>query len=196
MLNDMRREVKELRPKVEKLAVTAEDVAQKVDKHLPKILAESEQAGKTINTNLPPLVKRSEDVLARSETAEDTLIDLSENFKLYRDVMGAAHAGSQNKSLFAYGTSILNLVGRQPNAKIGVKRPGANEPLRQPVPAKEWASAAQKDAYLLSLGAKTKEDVLAGLARSRSPAPLHIQFGSQLPRLLGDWIREMHKDES
>jgi hypothetical protein len=62
------------------------------------------------------------------------------------------------------------------------------------VPAKQWAAAAQKDAQFLSLVAKTKEDVLHGLARTGSIAPLHIQVGDQPPRLLADWIKELHPD--
>jgi hypothetical protein len=186
MLNDVRLEIKGLRPKVEKLADTAENVAVKLDKHLPRILAETEQAGKTINTQLPP-------ILERSEVAVDGLADLSDRFQQYQDLMGALHATSQNKPLFAYGTSVLDFIGGQ-NATVGVKKPGPKQPLRKAVPAKEWARAARKDAYFLSLVGKTKEDMLHGLARTRSLVPLSIQVEDQAPRLLADWLKAMHPD--
>jgi hypothetical protein len=194
MLNDLRLKVEKLADRADKLTGKVEDVTDRVDKHLPKILAETEQVGKTVNTDLPPLVKRSETALAQAELAMDSLAELSSNFSQFRDLMGVVHAGSQNKPLFSYGTSILNFIGEQPKAVIGTKTPGPKPSLRHAVPAKEWASAAQKDAYFLSLAAKTKSDVLHGLARTRSAAPLFIQLGDQLPRLLGDWLQESHPD--
>jgi hypothetical protein len=62
------------------------------------------------------------------------------------------------------------------------------------VPAREWAKASQKDAHSLSLVATSKEEVLHGLARTRSAAPLYIQFASEAPRLLADWLREVHPE--
>jgi hypothetical protein len=186
MLNDVRLEVKRLSPKVEKLADTGEDVALKLDKHLPRIITETEQTGKTINTQLPP-------ILERSEVAVDRLADLSDNFKQYRDLAGVLNAGSQNKPLFAYGTSVLSFIGDQ-KASIGVKKPGPKPALQQPIPAKEWARSAQKDAHFLSLVGKSKEDMLHGLARTRSVSPLYIQVAEQAPRLLGDWLKAMHPE--
>ena len=60
------------------------------------------------------------------------------------------------------------------------------------VPAKEWAGAARKDVHFLSLVATSKEEMLHGLARTRSPAPWYIQVGEQAPRLLADWVKEVH----
>jgi hypothetical protein len=193
MLNDLRLEVKALSPKVEKLIDKSEDVAAKVDKHLPRLLAETEQAGKTINTNLPPLVKRSEAFLDQSASTEESLIDLTDSFRQYRDLMGGAQGGKQDKPMLAYGTSLLKFIGEQ-NASIGVKKRGPEQAVRQAVPARQWASTAQRDLYFLSLVAKTKEDMLHGLARTRSPAPLQILLQDQGPRLLGDFLRDLHPE--
>jgi hypothetical protein len=106
--------------------------------------------------------------------------------------MGVVHTASQNKGLFSYGMSLLSFLGGQ-SATIGVKKPG-QEALQRAVPAKQWASAAQKDAHFLSLIAKTKDEVLHGLARTGSSAPLHIQVGDQPPRLLADWLKESHPE--
>jgi hypothetical protein len=87
MLNDMRL-------KVDKLANKVEDVTDRVDKHLPKILTETEQVGKTVNTDLPPLVQRSEDVLARSEVAVDSLVEFPIRKDCFRLVVGASTAAA------------------------------------------------------------------------------------------------------
>jgi hypothetical protein len=196
MLNDMRLAVKELSPKVEKLAGTAEEMAQKLDAHLPQILKETEQAGKTLNSSLPPLVKRSEALVGHAEIAVDSLADLTDSFKQYRDLMGIVHGASSNKPLLAYGTSLLDFIGAQ-KATIGVKpsappsgpKDGASPPaLQRAMPASEWARAARKDVAFLSLIAGSKEEMLHGLARTRSMAPLQIQLADQVPRLLGDWL--------
>jgi hypothetical protein len=204
MLNDIRMEVKGLAPKADKLLAKADELLAKtdaqlprilaqteqltaqLDRHLPRILAQTEQAAGTINTQLPTL-------LARSEVAIDNVADLSENFKQYKGLMGIVHAATQDKGLFSYGTGLLSWLGGH-DATIGVRPAGSSLPLRQPVPAKQWAAAARPDAQFLSLVAKSKEDVLHGLARTKSPAPWHIQLPGQAPRLLADWLKETHPE--
>jgi hypothetical protein len=204
MLNDLRLEVKGLAPKADRLLARAEELLDKtdaqlprilsqteqttaqLDRHLPRILARAEQAAGTINTRLPTL-------LARSEVAIDNVADLSENFKQYKGLMGIVHVATQDKGLFSYGTSLLSFLGGH-DAGIGVRPAGSSQALRQVTPAKEWASAARGDAHFLSLVAKSKEDVLHGLARTKSSAPWHIQVGKQPPRLLAEWIKEAHPE--
>jgi hypothetical protein len=190
MLNDIRRDVKGLTEKADRqlpvILEQAERVSGQLDRHLPRILSQTEQATTTINTQLPAL-------LTRSEEAVDNLADLSDRFKQYQGLMGAVHGARQDKGLFAYGTSILSLLGKQ-DATIGVKKPGPDKALKKAVPAREWAKASQKDAHSLSLVATSKEEVLHGLARTRSAAPLYIQFASEAPRLLADWLREAHPE--
>jgi hypothetical protein len=203
MLNDMRLEVKALGQKADKLAdnaelllartdqhlprilTQAEQATGQLDRHLPRILAQTEQAAKTINANLPLL-------LTHSETAVDNISDLSESFKQYKGLMGVVHVAAQNKGLFSYGASILSLLGGQ-DATIGVKRPGSPT-LAHAMPAKAWAAGTQNDVHFLSLYARTKEDMLHGLTRSRSTSALHIQVGDQPPRLLAEWIKETHAE--
>jgi hypothetical protein len=204
MLNDVRLEVKSLAPSVAQLTVKTEDLVDKMDKnlptlithaektstqidrHLPRILNQTETAAATINTNLPPL-------LNRTEVGLDNLIDLSDSFKQYKGLMGIVHAASQNKGLFSYGSSILGFLGGS-NATIGLKKPGPEGGLKQPMAAKDWAAFAMKDNHFLSLVAKSKEDMLHGLARTNTAAPLHIQVGNQPPRPLADWLKETHPE--
>ena len=211
MLNDMRLEVKRLAPQVEELTDRtealvdrldtqlpqvlshAERVSTQLDSHLPRILSQTESASKTINTQLPRLLKNSEALLVHSEVAVDNLAEVSDSFKQYKGLMGVVHAATQSKGLFSYGTGLLGFLGRS-NATIGVKKPGSGQALQNAMPARQWASAAQGDVHFLSLIGKTKEDMLHGLARTRSVNPLHIQVGDQPPRLLADWLKESHPD--
>lgn len=204
MLNDLRLEVKGLTPKVDRLLARAEDlvdrtdkqlpriltqteqVAAQLDRHLPRILAQTEQATNTINTQLPAL-------LARTEVAIDNVADLSENFKQYKGLMGMVHIATQNKGLFSYGTSLLSWLGGH-DASIGARPAGSDQPLRQVKSAKEWAGAARADAEFLSLVGRSKGDVLHGLARTKSASPWHIQLPGQAPRLLADWVKQMHPE--
>ena len=57
--------------------------------------------------------------------------------------------------------------------------------------AGEGASAAQRDMHFVSLPANTKEDILHGLARTRSLASFCMQVAYRAPRLLVEWLRKM-----
>jgi len=210
MLNDMRLEVKGLGQKAEKLADKADALVERMDKQvpqildradrttsqlarqLPRILSQTERTSKALNTQLPTLLKNTETLLEHTEVAVDNMADLSDSFKQYKGLMGVVHVATQNKGLFSYATSLLGFLGKH-NATIGVKKPGSDS-LRRAMPAKQWAAAAAKDAQFVSLGAKTKDDVLHGLARSGSSTPLHIKIGDQPPRLLADWLKESHPE--
>ncbi len=218
MVNDMRLEVKALAQKADQLAARADELVEKtdllvqktdrqlpviltqtqqvssqLDRHLPSLLSQTERAAKTINTHLPTLLDRSEQLLSRSEVAVDNVSDLADSFKQYKGLMGVVHVATQNKGLFGYGLGVLRLLEGQ-NATIGVKKHGGQGGLKQGLPVKEWASAAQQDVHFLSLFARTKDEMLHGLARTSSPAPLHIQVGDQPPVLLARWVRENHAD--
>jgi hypothetical protein len=190
MLNDVRLDVKRLTERAEKqlpaILTQAEQVTGQLDRQLPRLLAQTQQATGTINTYLPIL-------LTRSEVAVDNLIDLSDNFKQYKGLMGIVHVANQNKGLFSYGTSILNFLDGS-DATIGVKKPGPDGGLKRALPAREWAKGARKDAHFLSLVATSKSNMLHGLARTRSAAPLYVQVGSAAPRLLADWLKEVHPE--
>jgi len=209
MLNDVRLEFKhladkadkliektdKLTAKVDKLAETAdkqvpqllsetERVAKQLELHLPKLLKETETAAATINNNLPRL-------FANANTALDNLSDLSDSFNQYKEVLSVVHTATQNKGLFSYGSSILDWIDGQ-DATIGVKKAGSEPGLKQERPAKEWVASTRKEALFLSLRTTSKAEMLHGLARTSSRAPLYIQIGNKAPRLLADWLKETH----
>jgi hypothetical protein len=84
-----------------------------VNAQLPRLLKQAETAAKSIDANLPLLLKNSERaattldrqlprLIVSAETTLDNVSDLSAGFGQYRSLMGAVHAGQQNKGLLAY----------------------------------------------------------------------------------------------
>jgi hypothetical protein len=204
MLNDIRLQVRATAEKANTLADKADGALAKVDAHLPAILAQAEKAGKQLDNHLPRILIETEAagksisthlprVLIQTEATLDNVADLSDEFKQYKSLMGVVHAASQSKSLFSYGGSILGWLGGREDATIGVKKAGG-EQLAAAVPAKEWAASAKRDVHFLSLVAQSKEEVLHGLSRSKTPKALHIQVGKEPPRPLADWLRETHAE--
>lgn len=190
ILNDIRLSVKGVAERTEQqlpaILTETQQVTSQLDRHLPKLLNQTEQAVTTINSQIPQ-------VLVHTETAADNLAELSDSFRQYKGLMGVVHGGASNKGMFSYGNSLLDLIAGQ-NATIGVMKAAPSPELKQPLPAKEWASSARKDVQFLSLIASTKAEVLHGLARTNSARPLLIQVGEQAPRLLADWFKETHPD--
>jgi hypothetical protein len=212
MLNDIRLDIKGLTERVDQqlpnILTETERVTGQLDRHLPTILKETQQVTKKLDKGLPRLMTQTDRaatsidthlprLILVSEKAMDNLADLSENFRQYQRLMGVVHAAKQNKELLTYGTGVLNLIEGQ-KATIGVSRPSGatskDEPMKHALPAKEWVSAARKDAPFLSLIASSRLDMLNGLTRTYSPAPLSIQIGKEAPRLLADWIRDNHPE--
>jgi hypothetical protein len=179
-------DLKGLTGKADRVLSQSERVTKQLDEQVPRILAATEKATTTLNQQLPIL-------LSHTEAAVDGIEDLSNSFKQYKGLMGVVHRTTQNKGLFSYASGILDLIEGQ-NATVGLKKPGADQGLKQAQPAKDWANASRKDAHFLSLGATSKTDVLHGLTRANSGAPRYIQFGDKAPRLLADWVRETHPE--
>jgi hypothetical protein len=205
MLNDMRLQVRAVAARTERLANKTDELVEKTDRRLPNLLAQAELVAGQLNRNLPRILAQTEKatsavnaqlpaMLAQSEITVDRLAELADGLRQYRALMGVVHGAGQNKGLVSYGESVLGLVGGQ-KATIGVKKPGTAGALKNLVPAKQWAGAARPEAAFLGLIAKNKAEVLHGLARSGSLAgPLQIQLADAAPRLLADWVQEMHPE--
>jgi hypothetical protein len=202
MLNDMRVEVKALAEKADRLTGQAEVLLAKTDEHLPQIMAQTEKVTSQLDSHLPRILRTTEKasetinsqlptLLTHSETAVDSITDLSDNFKQYKGLMGAVHAATKHEGLLSYGASILGFLDGS-DATIGVKKPDGG--LKHAMPAKAFAAAANGDVQFLSLVSRTKEDMLHGLARSKSLAALHVQVGDRSPQLLAAWLKESHPE--
>jgi hypothetical protein len=188
MLNDVRVQLRSLTGQLDQhlphILTNTEQLTERLDRNLPRLLTSAERASTTINEHLPVL-------LVQATTAADNLAELSDNFAQYRGLLGTVHSSSQNKDLLTYGASILDLIEGQ-NATLGVKKAPA-EPVSKPsLPAKQWVAAARKQNNFLSLVAASKADVLHGLARTNTATPWFIKIGDQAPRLLADWIKDVH----
>jgi hypothetical protein len=161
-----------------------EQLTSQLERNLPRLLSEAEQATVILNDKLPRL-------LANASTATDNLAELSDSFAQYRGLMGTVHSAGQDKDLLAYGSSILDLISGQ-KATLGTKPASPERAARPALPAKQWAASARKQNQFLSLVASSKADVLHGLARTTSGTPWFIKVEDQAPRLLADWIKEVH----
>src|SRR5262249_37022768 len=140
-----------------------------------------------LDRNLPTIMENV-------ENASTKLSDVADHFKQFKDLMGTVHGANPDKSMVAYGTGLLSFLSKQDSGRIGVKKPGTKEPLKQAVPAKQWAEGAKSDAHFLSLVCKNKGEMLHGLAKTQSLLPLFIQVKDQAPRLLADYLKEAHPD--
>jgi hypothetical protein len=209
MLNDMRLHLKAMVQKADQhlpsILTKTDRLTTQLDEHLPKLLEQTEKASVTINSHMPKLLNQSEDaattinthlptLLTHTETAMDNIADLSSNFKQYKGLFGMLNVATQNKDMLSYGSNVLNWVEGQPDVKIGVKKPGTSQELKQVVSAKEWATSTKGDVHFLSLVSTTKVEMLHGLSRVNSAAALHVQVGKEPPRPLAEWIKEKHQD--
>jgi hypothetical protein len=176
MLNDIRLQV-------HRTAEKADNLAEKADKQLPAILNNAERVSAQLDKHLPV-------ILADAESAVDSLSAASQDLDLTRGLLGRGPGAPSDEKLATYGESILGLIARQPDATIGVVQPSPGAGLKKPVPAKAWAAAHRGDPRILSTFAASEPEVLHGLARTFSAAPLHIQLPGQVPRLLADWLQE------
>ena len=208
MVNDMRLEFKRLAAQADahlpRILSESERVAGQLDTHLPRLLSQSETAASNINLHLPPLLKNSEQaaatlndqlprLLASTEAAGNGVAQLADDVGDYKAMMAVVHAAKQEKSLFSYGSSILSFIEGQP-ATVGRKKAGTAQPMTAVLPAKSWAGHAKNDVPVLSSTSGSKPDLLHAITRTNSPAPWHIQFGKEAPRLLSDWLKENHPE--
>jgi hypothetical protein len=188
MLNDIRLQIRGLTDQMDQhlphILANTEQLSDQLDRKLPRLLTSAEKASTTINEHLPVL-------LAQATTATDNLAELSDSMAQYRGLLGTVHAAGQNKDLLGYGSSIIDLIEGQ-NATLGVRKAPAEPVTKFSVPAKQWAAAARKQNNFLSLVAASKADVLHGLARTNTATPWFIKVEDQAPRLLSDWIKDVH----
>jgi len=188
MINDTRLEIRR--------------VSERVNQHLPQILEKAEQATRTANEHLPPILEKTQQatktvtehlptILERTNTATQTFAEIAEDVRQLKQLAGLAST-ARDSNLVAYANSVLALIEAQ-DARIGVKRVGGAG-LTSPVPAKEWTVAARKEALVLTAVVKSRQEFLDRLSQNLFHRPWHIQFASQEPQPLRDWLRAHHPE--
>lgn len=148
MLNDMRLQVRELAQnasdeltevrglttRANNILTQTESVTKQLDDKVPKILNQTEQVTGAMNRHLPK-------ILAESEVAVTSIANLGANFRQYKDLMAKVYANKRDAGLLNYGNGLLDLIEKNPDAVVGMKKRGTDQSLKQVMPAKQWAGA-------------------------------------------------------
>jgi len=135
------------------------------------------ETAQTVNAKLPS-------ILEKTEKSAEALADLSEDVRQLRDLAGAS--GPRDNSLVAYADAILDRI-EAADAKIGTKARLSND-LSDPITAKEWVTAARKEAVWLTFRAKSKEELLARLTANKFGTEWQIAMTGASPQPLRKWI--------
>lgn len=177
MLNDIRLEVRQSAE-----AVRASTAA--VNEHLPAVVDRTRKATDTIADHLPAIVEKT-------QVTSETLAELAEDVRQLKELLGVTHT-ARDKNLVAYADSVLKRVEASA-ATVGLKKT-LGSGLKNPLPAKEWAAGARKEAVYLTIVAKSKKELAIRLASNWMGSPWYIQVEGQEPVKLLDWLKAQHAE--
>jgi len=167
MVNDMRLEVNR--------------VGKMVEKHLPPILENAQDASVSVKERLPV-------ILEETEKSVTTLAELTEDVRQFKELFGDMQDAKQNPKLAKHATSVLNLIDSQQEAAIGLEPTEEGGDVKSPVPAQQWVKSARRDARFLNLITRSPGELMERLTTSKSGAPLYIQLANEAPKKLLDWV--------
>ncbi|MEK6234792.1 MAG: leucine-rich repeat domain-containing protein [Planctomycetales bacterium] len=143
------------------------------------------EATREINESLPR-------ILASTEKTTETLAEVSKDVALLRDLAGIS-GGARNESLAGFADSVLDAV-EEIDGEIGLTKKVFGSGLKELIPAKEWATAARKEALWLTFRAKSKEELLTRLCRNKFGSAWYLKPADGAPLPLLDWIVANHPE--
>ena len=152
---------------------------------LNDLRVELKRSAQTVNRDLPV-------ILTNTRQTTDTLAEVSRDIKDLRNLAGVEDA-PRDRTLVAYADGVLDLVESQEGAVVGTEKL-IGKSLSDPLPAKEWAAGARKEAVWLTFRAKSKRELLDRLTESKLGSAWKIQFGDTEPVPLRDWLVENHPE--
>jgi len=141
-----------------------------------------QSVGQTVNEHLPEIVEKT-------RTTAETLAELAEDIRQLKELAGMSHT-PRDQNLVAYANGVLNAI-ESSGGTIGLRKSGGG--LRNPLPAKEWAVGARKEALFLTVVAKSKKELLTRLAKNKFGSSWHIQVGDKEPMPLLEWLQKNHE---
>ncbi len=144
---------------------------------------ELKRSAETVNTHLP-------EILDNTRRSTETLAEVSRDIKDLRNLAGVEDV-PRDKTLVSYADSVLDLIESQADAVIGTEKIFGKE-LSDPVPAKDWAAAARKEAVWLTFRAASKRELLDRLTATKFGSAWRIKVGEEKPSPLHDWLVEHH----
>src|SRR5262245_31743435 len=139
--------------------------------------------GQAVNEHLPEIV-------GKARTTSDTLAALAEDVRQVRQLLGLKE-GSRDKNLVAYANGVVERIEAS-GGSIGLKHPVPGKGLLNPVPAREWAGRARREALGLALLGVSQKEMATGLSRNWLRAPWYIQVKAEEPVPLLDWLKANH----
>jgi hypothetical protein len=176
MVNDVRLEIRRSTDLVR-------TTGQTVNEHLPTLVDRSRKATDTLAENLPEIV-------AKTKTTTETLAELAEDIRQLKELAGVSHT-ARDRNLVAYADSLLDAVEAS-GGTIGLKKTFGGSELKNAAPAKEWVSAARKEALVLTALAKSQKELANRLAKNKFGASWYVQVPGREPVPLLDWLRANH----
>jgi hypothetical protein len=174
MINDLRLEVR-------RSAQTVQGVAQSVNEHLPAIVEKSRKSTEVLAEHLPEIVEKT-------RTTAETLAELAEDIRQLKELAGMSHT-PRDQNLVAYANGALNAI-ESSGGTIGLRKSGGG--LKSPLPAKEWAVGARKEALFLTVVAKSKKELLTRLTKNKFGSSWYIQVGDKEAVPLVEWLQQNH----
>jgi hypothetical protein len=176
MVNDARLEI---RRSVQLL----EDTTRTVNEHLPAILDKTRKTSDLAAEHLP-------EIMAKARKTADTLAELAEDIRQLKELAGATST-VRDQNLVAYADGVLKAV-ESSGGTIGLKKTLGGRGLKNPLPAREWASGARKEALFLTVVARSKKELVTRLGKNFLGAHWYIQVGDAEPVTLLDWLAANH----
>lgn len=176
MVNDTRLEI---RRSVQLL----EDTTRTVQENLPAIVDRTRKTADTVAENLP-------EIMAKARKTSDTLAELAEDIRQLKELAGATST-VRDQNLVAYADGVLKSI-ESSGGTIGLKKTLGGRGLKNPLPAKEWASGARKEALFLTVVARSKKEMVTRLGKNLFGSHWYIQVGDAEPVTLLDWLTANH----
>jgi hypothetical protein len=176
MVNDARLEI---RRSVELLQTTG----QTLNEHLPAIVDKTRKTSDLVAEHLP-------DILAKARKTSDTLAELAEDIRQLKELAGATST-VRDQNLVAYADGVLKTI-ESSGGTVGLKKTFGGRGLKNPLPAKEWAAGARKEALFLTVVARSKKEMVTRLSKNLFGAHWYIQVGDAEPMTLLEWLNANH----
>jgi len=157
----------------------ANDTRQEVRRSTQSVQA----SGDIVNEHLPIIVEKT-------RITTETLAELSADLRQLKELAGVAGT-ARDQNLVAYADSALDQIEKS-GGSIGLKKTLGGNGLKNTLPAKEWVVGARKEALLLTVLVKSKEELASRLMKNKFGSSWHIQFGDKDAVPLFNWLRENH----
>ena len=175
--------VNDIRLQVRQTSHVVHDTGQTVNEHLPIIVEKSRTSTDLVAEHLPAIIETT-------RTTTETLAELAEDIRQLKELLGVAHT-ARDQNLVAYADSVLKSI-EAAGGTIGLKKSLGGSGLKHPLPAKEWAVGARKEAVYLTVVAKSKKDLVTRLANNWLGSPWYLQVEGKEPVKLLDWLEVHH----